>query len=142
MNISYNWLRQYIETPDDAQTVARILTDIGLEVGTVETVETIRGGLKGVKVGQVMTCEAHPNSDHLHICQVDLGDGQLTQIVCGAPNVAAGQKVLVATIGTVLYQGDESFTIKRGKLRGEPRRHNGVTRRHTRRYGCPRLFPH
>ena len=119
MNISYNWLRQYIETPDDAQTVARILTDIGLEVGTVETVETIRGGLKGVKVGQVMTCEAHPNSDHLHICQVDLGDGQLTQIVCGAPNVAAGQKVLVATIGTVLYQGDESFTIKRGKLRGE-----------------------
>ncbi len=119
MNISYNWLRQYIETPDDAQTVARILTDIGLEVGTVETVETIRGGLKGVKVGQVMTCEAHPNSDHLHICQVDLGDGQLTQIVCGSPNVAAGQKVLVATIGTILYQGDESFTIKRGKLRGE-----------------------
>ncbi len=118
MNISYNWLRQYIDTPDDAQTIARILTDIGLEVGTVETVETIRGGLKGVKVGQVMTCEMHPNSDHLHICQVDLGDGSLTQIVCGAPNVAAGQKVLVATIGTVLYQGDESFTIKRGKLRG------------------------
>ena len=118
MNISYNWLRQYIDTQDDAQTIARILTDIGLEVGTVETVETIRGGLKGVKVGQVMTCEMHPNSDHLHICQVDLGDGGLTQIVCGAPNVAAGQKVLVATIGTVLYQGDESFTIKRGKLRG------------------------
>ena len=118
MNISYNWLRQYIDTQDDAQTIARILTDIGLEVGTVETVETIRGGLKGVKVGQVMTCEMHPNSDHLHICQVDLGDGSLTQIVCGAPNVAAGQKVLVATIGTVLYQGDESFTIKRGKLRG------------------------
>ena len=118
MNISYKWLRQYIDTQDDAQTVARILTDIGLEVGTVETVETIRGGLKGVKVGQVMTCEAHPNSDHLHICQVDLGDGQLTQIVCGAPNVAAGQKVLVATIGTTLYQGDESLTIKKGKLRG------------------------
>ena len=108
MNISYNWLRQYIETPDDAQTVARILTDIGLEVGTVETVETIRGGLKGVKVGQVMTCEAHPNSDHLHICQVDLGDGQLTQIVCGAPNVAAGQKVPTLIISSLVFRSEIS----------------------------------
>ncbi len=118
MNISYNWLRQYLPTQDNAERVAQILTSIGLEVGTVETVESIKGGLKGLKVGQVMTCEMHPNSDHLHICQVDLGDGALTQIVCGAPNVAAGQKVIVATIGTVLYDGEESFTIKKGKLRG------------------------
>ena len=119
MNISYNWLKRYINLQDDAQTVAKILTSIGLEVGTVETVETIKGGLKGLVVGEVLTCEPHPNSDHLHITKVNIGEGEPLPIVCGAPNVAAGQKVIVATIGTVLYDGEESFTIKKGKLRGE-----------------------
>lgn len=119
MNISYKWLKRYINLQDDAQTVAKILTSIGLEVGTVETVETIRGGLKGLVVGEVLTCEPHPNSDHLHITKVNIGEGEPLPIVCGAPNVAAGQKVIVATVGTVLYDGDESFTIKKGKLRGE-----------------------
>jgi len=131
MNISYNWLKRYIDLQDDAETVAKILTSVGLEVGTVETVETIRGGLKGLVVGEVLTCIPHPNSDHMHITTVNVGsvDAQcstldengnhILQVVCGAPNVAAGQKVIVATIGTVLYDGDESFTIKKGKLRGE-----------------------
>ena len=131
MNISYNWLKRYIDLHDDAETVAKILTSIGLEVGTVETVETIKGGLKGLVVGEVLTCVPHPNSDHMHLTTVNVGcvdaqgatlDGNgnhVLQIVCGAPNVAAGQKVIVATIGTVLYDGDQSFTIKRGKLRGE-----------------------
>ena len=118
MNISYNWLKRYINLPDDAQTVAKILTSIGLEVGTVETVETIRGGLKGLVVGEVLSCAPHPNSDHLHVTAVNIGE-EVLPIVCGAPNVAAGQKVIVATIGTVLYDGDQSFTIKKGKLRGE-----------------------
>ena len=118
MNISYNWLKRYINLSGDAQTVAKILTSIGLEVGTVEEVETIRGGLKGLVVGEVLTCEPHPNSDHLHITTVNVGN-EVLPIVCGAPNVAAGQKVIVATVGTVLYDGDQSFTIKKGKLRGE-----------------------
>ena len=132
MNISYNWLKRYIALTDDAETVAKILTSIGLEVGTVEKVETIKGGLEGLVVGEVLTCVPHPNSDHLHITTVRLagssagGDAcvpghstEPVQIVCGAPNVAAGQKVIVATVGTVLYSGDEHFTIKRGKIRGE-----------------------
>ena len=119
MNISYNWLKRYIDLHDDAEQVAKILTSIGLEVGTVEEKETIRGGLKGLVVGEVLTCEPHPNSDHLHITKVNIGEAEPLPIVCGAPNVAAGQKVIVATIGTVLYDGDESFTIKKGKLRGE-----------------------
>ena len=119
MNISYNWLKRYIALQDDAETVAKILTSIGLEVGTVETVETIKGGLKGLVVGEVLSCEPHPNSDHLHLTKVNIGEGDPLPIVCGAPNVAAGQKVIVATIGTVLYDGEESFTIKKGKLRGE-----------------------
>ena len=119
MNISYNWLKRYIDLRDDAETVAKILTSIGLEVGTVETVDTIRGGLKGLVVGEVLSCEPHPNSDHLHITKVNIGEGEPLPIVCGAPNVAAGQKVIVATIGTILYDGDQSFTIKKGKLRGE-----------------------
>ena len=119
MNISYKWLKRYIDLQDDAQTVAKILTSIGLEVGTVEEVETIKGGLKGLVVGEVLSCEPHPNSDHLHITRVNIGEGEPLPIVCGAPNVAAGQKVIVATIGTVLYDGEESFTIKKGKLRGE-----------------------
>ena len=118
MNISYNWLKRYIALQDDAEQVAKILTSIGLEVGTVEEAETIKGGLKGLVVGEVLTCEPHPNSDHLHITTVNVGN-EVLPIVCGAPNVAAGQKVIVATIGTVLYDGDQSFTIKKGKLRGE-----------------------
>ena len=119
MNISYNWLKEYVDFNLQPQEVAEALTSIGLEVGGVAEVESVRGGLKGLVVGHVLTCEAHPNSDHMHICTVDLGTGEPAQIVCGAPNVAAGQKVIVATLGTVLYGPEgESFTIKRSKLRG------------------------
>ena len=120
MNISYNWLKRYIALEEDAETVAKHLTSIGLEVGTVERVQSIKGGLEGLVVGEVVTCIPHPNSDHLHITTTRIApDEEPLQIVCGAPNVAAGQKVIVATIGTVLYSGDEHFTIKRGKIRGE-----------------------
>ena len=120
MNISYNWLKRYIALEEDAQTVAKHLTSIGLEVGTVEKVESIKGGLEGLVVGEVVTCVPHPNSDHLHITTTRIApDAEPLQIVCGAPNVAAGQKVIVATIGTKLYFGEEVVTIKRGKIRGE-----------------------
>ena len=118
MNISYNWLKEYVNfdlTPDE---VAVALTSIGLETGGVEEVQTIKGGLEGLVIGEVLTCVEHPNSDHLHITTVNLGNGEPTQIVCGAPNVAAGQKVVVATLGTKLYDGDECFTIKKSKIRG------------------------
>ena len=120
MNISYNWLKRYIALNDSAEEVAKILTSIGLEVGKVEKVQTIKGGLEGLVVGEVITCVDHPNSDHLHITTTRVApDAEPLQIVCGAPNVAAGQKVIVATVGTVLYDGDEKFTIKKGKIRGE-----------------------
>lgn len=120
MNISYNWLKRYITLNDSAEEVAKILTSIGLEVGKVEKVQTIKGGLEGLVVGEVITCVDHPNSDHLHITTTRVApDAEPLQIVCGAPNVAAGQKVIVATVGTVLYDGDEKFTIKKGKIRGE-----------------------
>ena len=120
MNISYNWLKRYIALNDSAEEVAQILTSIGLEVGKVEKVQTIKGGLEGLVVGEVITCVDHPNSDHLHITTTRVApDAEPLQIVCGAPNVAAGQKVIVATVGTVLYDGDEKFTIKKGKIRGE-----------------------
>ena len=120
MNISYNWLKRYIALNDSAEQVAQILTSIGLEVGKVEQVQTIKGGLEGLVVGEVITCVDHPNSDHLHITTTRVApNAEPLQIVCGAPNVAAGQKVIVATVGTVLYDGDEKFTIKRGKIRGE-----------------------
>ena len=118
MNISYNWLKQYLDfalTPDE---VAAALTSTGLETGGVEEVESIRGGLRGIVIGKVLTCIDHPDSDHLHITTVDLGDGKETQIVCGAPNVAAGQTVVVATVGTTLYDGDKEFAIKKSKIRG------------------------
>ena len=119
MNISLKWLKQYLDFDLTAQEVGDALTSLGLEVGAVEEVETIRGGLKGLVVGKVLTCEPHPNSDHLHLTTVDLGNGEdPVQIVCGAPNVAAGQKVIVATVGTVLYDGDKEFVIKKSKLRG------------------------
>ncbi len=118
MNISYSWLKQYIDfdlTPDE---LAAALTSIGLETGGIEKVESIRGGLRGIVIGKVLTCIDHPDSDHLHITTVDLGDGKPTQIVCGAPNVAAGQTVVVATVGTTLYDGDKEFQIKKSKIRG------------------------
>lgn len=118
MNISYKWLREYVDCDLTAHETAEALTSIGLEVGSVEEVQAIKGGLQGIVVGQVLTCEAHPNSDHMHVCSVDLGESEPTQIVCGAANVAAGQKVMVATLGTRLYNGEESFTIKKSKLRG------------------------
>ncbi|MBQ4292883.1 MAG: phenylalanine--tRNA ligase subunit beta [Muribaculaceae bacterium] len=118
MNVSYNWLKEYVDLPLTPQEAADALTSIGLETGGVEEVESIRGGLRGLVIGKVLTCEEHPNSDHLHITTVDLGNGEPTQIVCGAPNVAAGQTVVVATVGATLYSGDESFQIKRSKIRG------------------------
>lgn len=118
MNISYNWLKDYIDTPLTPGELAAALTSIGLETGSVEEVESIRGGLRGLVIGKVLTCVEHPDSDHLHVTTVDLGDGQATQIVCGAPNVAAGQTVVVATVGTTLYDGDKEFKIKKSKIRG------------------------
>lgn len=118
MNISYKWLKEYVDFDLTPQETADALTSIGLEVDALEEMQTIKGGLKGLYVGQVLTCEMHPNSDHLHVTTVDLGKGEPQQIVCGAPNVAAGQKVIVADLGCVLYDGDEQFTIKKSKLRG------------------------
>ncbi len=119
MNISYNWLKEYVNFDLSPDELAAALTSTGLEIGEVQEVETIKGGLEGFVVGEVLTCVEHPNSDHLHITTVDLGNGDPVQIVCGAPNVAAGQKVVVATLGTVLYDGDNSFKIKKTKMRGE-----------------------
>ncbi len=118
MNISYNWLKEYVDFDLTPEEVSAALTSIGLETDGVEEVQTIKGGLEGLVIGEVLTCVDHPDSDHLHITTVNLGDGVPTQIVCGAPNVAAGQKVVVATIGTKLYDGDNCFTIKKGKIRG------------------------
>ena len=118
MNISYKWLKDYVDFDLSAEQVAAALTSVGLEVGALEEVQSIKGGLKGLYVGQVLTCEAHPNSDHLHVTTVCLGRETPSQIVCGAPNVAAGQKVIVADLGCVLYAGDKEFVIKKSKLRG------------------------
>ena len=119
MNISYNWLKEFLNfdlTPDET---AKALTSIGLENGTIEEVETVKGGLEGLVIGQVLTCVPHPDSDHLHLTTVSVGRETPLPIVCGAPNVAAGQKVVVATVGTRLYDGEESFTIKKSKIRGQ-----------------------
>jgi phenylalanyl-tRNA synthetase beta chain len=118
MNISYKWLKEYVDFDLTAQQVCEALTSTGLEVDALEEVQSIKGGLKGLYVGKVLTCEPHPNSDHLHVTTVDLGKGEPSQIVCGAPNVAAGQKVIVADLGCVLYDGDQEFVIKKSKLRG------------------------
>ena len=118
MNISYKWLKEYVDFNLTPQEVCDALTSEGLEVDALEEVQSIRGGLKGLYVGKVLTCESHPNSDHLHVTTVDLGKGEPSQIVCGAPNVAAGQKVIVADLGCVLYDGDKEFVIKKSKLRG------------------------
>ncbi len=120
MKISYSWLKEFISIDLEAEKVGNILTDLGLEVEGIKVFETVKGSLKGVVVGEVMTCVQHPNADRLKIAMVDLGNGDPVQIVCGAPNVAIGQKVPVATIGTKLYAEDgESFVIKKGKIRGQ-----------------------
>lgn len=121
MNISYNWLKQYIDFSLTPEQLGATLTSIGLETGSVEEVESIPGGLKGIVIGKVLTCEAHPDSDHLHVTTVDLGTGEPVQIVCGAPNVAAGQTVVVATVGTILRSPKDGteFTIKKSKIRGK-----------------------
>ena len=118
MNISYKWLKEYVDFTLTPQEVCDALTSTGLEVDALEEVQSIKGGLKGLYVGKVLTCEMHPNSDHLHVTTVDLGREEPSQIVCGAPNVAAGQKVIVADLGCVLYDGDKEFQIKKSKLRG------------------------
>lgn len=120
MNVSYKWLKDYIDFEMTAPELAAALTSEGLECDGIETVDAVRGGLRGLVVGRVLTCEPHPDSDHMHVTTVDLGNGLTEQIVCGAPNVAAGQSVIVATLGTVLYDGDKEFTIKKSKLRGVP----------------------
>ncbi len=118
MNISYKWLKRFISFSLSPQQLAAVFTSLGLECDTIEEVESIRGGLRGIVIGKVLTCVEHPNSDHLHITTVDLGLPEPVQIVCGAPNVAAGQTVVVATVGTKLYDGDKEFQIKKSKIRG------------------------
>lgn len=119
MKVSYNWLKQYTDIIATPQELDKILTDTGLEVEGVEKVEAIKGGLAGVVVGEVMECEKHPDADKLKVTKVDVGTGELLQIVCGAPNVAKGQKVVVATVGTTLWPNpEEAFKIKLSKIRG------------------------
>jgi len=120
MKISYNWLKQFLDIDLEAEKVGSILTDLGLEVEGIEIVESVKGSLKGVVVGKVLTCIKHPNADRLKVTTVDLGDGKPVQIVCGAPNVDVGQKVPVATVGTMLFDSEgNDFKIKKGKIRGE-----------------------
>jgi len=118
MKLSYNWLKQYIDMDVDPQELSRILTDIGLEVEGLEKFQSVKGGLEGIVIGEVLTCERHANADKLSVTTVQVGD-KVLPIVCGAPNVAKGQKVLVATVGTTLYDGDNEFKIKKSKIRGE-----------------------
>ncbi|MBT4478656.1 MAG: phenylalanine--tRNA ligase subunit beta, partial [Flavobacteriales bacterium] len=119
MNISLNWLKQYINLDLEVNKISEYLTDIGLEVEGISEVESVKGGLKGIVIGEVLTCDKHPNADRLNVTKVDIGNQDILDIVCGAPNVKAGQKVPVATVGSVLYDGEESFTIKKSKIRGE-----------------------
>ncbi|MBT6815873.1 MAG: phenylalanine--tRNA ligase subunit beta, partial [Flavobacteriales bacterium] len=119
MNISLNWLKQYINLDLEVNKISEYLTDIGLEVEGISEVESVKGGLKGIVIGEVLTCDKHPNADRLNVTKVDIGNQDILDIVCGAPNVKSGQKVPVATVGSVLYDGEESFTIKKSKIRGE-----------------------
>lgn len=119
MKISYNWLKKYIDTHLSPEDISAALTSIGLEVESLEPFCSVQGGLEGFVVGEVLTCDQHPNADKLHVTTVSIGEGQPLLVVCGAPNVAAGQKVVVATIGTTIYSGKESFQIKKSKIRGE-----------------------
>jgi phenylalanyl-tRNA synthetase beta chain len=119
MKISYSWLKEYIRLEQTPEEIAQILTQIGLEVGSHERIETVKGGMEGLVIGEVITCKRHPNSDHLSVTTVDAGKGELLSIVCGAPNVAAGQKVVVAPVGTTLYIGNQEVNLKKVKIRGE-----------------------
>ena len=119
MKISYNWIKDYLKIDLEPAKVAEILTGIGLEIEGMEEWVSVKGGLEGVVIGEVLTCKKHPDADKLSVTTVDIGAQQPVQIVCGAPNVAAGQKVPVATIGTIVYKGDESLEIKKSKIRGE-----------------------
>jgi len=119
MKISYNWLKQYIDIDVAPEILSTVLTDIGLEVEGMEKYQSVKGGLEGIVIGEVVTCEQHTNADKLSVTTVSIGGDGLLPIVCGAPNVAAGQKVVVATVGTILYDGDDSFKIKKAKIRGE-----------------------
>ncbi|MDX1332830.1 MAG: phenylalanine--tRNA ligase subunit beta, partial [Robiginitalea sp.] len=120
MNISYNWLKQFIDIDWEAEKTAELLTDLGLEVEGITTFESVPGGLEGIVVGEVLECIQHPNADRLKLCKVDIGVNNPVSIVCGAPNVATGQKVPVATVGTTLYGADGApWKIKKGKIRGE-----------------------
>ncbi|RLD77906.1 MAG: phenylalanine--tRNA ligase subunit beta, partial [Bacteroidetes bacterium] len=119
MKISYNWLKNYINTDIDYKELSVILTNTGLEVEGIEHFQSIKGGLEGLVIGKVVEKSKHPDADRLSLTKVDIGTGELLPIVCGAPNVDAGQKVVVATVGTTLYDGDESFKIKKGKIRGQ-----------------------
>ena len=119
MNISYNWLKNYLDLNLPAEEISQLLTDTGLEVEAIKEIESIKGGLKGVVIGEVVTKNQHPNADRLSITTVDIGEDEPLQIVCGAPNINVGQKVAVATLGTWLYDGDNKFKIKKGKIRGE-----------------------
>ncbi len=120
MKVSYNWLKEYIDIPESPEEIGKVLTDTGLEVEGIELFETLKGGLNGLVIGEVITCEKHPNADRLSVTTVNTGNGSVVPIVCGAPNVAAGQKVIVATPGTTLYPFEgKPFKIKKSKIRGE-----------------------
>ncbi len=119
MKISYNWLKRYIDIDLGVEELGIVLTNSGLEVGGVEQFQSVKGGLEGIVIGEVVTCEKHPNADKLSLTTVNIGSGEPLPIVCGAPNVATGQKVVVARVGTKLYSGEESFEIKKAKIRGE-----------------------
>jgi phenylalanyl-tRNA synthetase beta chain len=119
MKISYNWLKDYLYIDIDPRKLSVILTGIGLEVEAMEEWESVKGGLHGVVIGEVLTCKKHPDADKLSLTTVNIGSSEPLHIVCGAPNVAAGQKVPVATVGTVLCKGDECLEIKKTKIRGE-----------------------
>src|SRR6056297_1972338 len=119
MKISYNWLKDYLNTDLSPEEVSKILTNTGLEVEGMEHFESVKGGLEGFVIGEVKECKKHPNADKLSLTKVDIGTGEELSIVCGAPNVAEGQKVVVATVGTTLYADDKEFKIKKAKMRGE-----------------------
>src|SRR5690554_5996101 len=119
MNFSYNWLKDYLNFDLTVDKTSEILTDIGLEVEGVNQFETVKGGLKGVVIGEVKELNPHPNADRLQLTKIDVGGERLLDIVCGAPNVALGQKVVVATVGCTLYPDEEGFKIKKSKIRGE-----------------------
>jgi phenylalanyl-tRNA synthetase beta chain len=119
MKISYNWLKNYIDIKVNPESISKILTDSGLEIDGMEKIQTIKGGLEGLVVGEVLTKEKHPDADRLNVTTVNVGNGEPLNIVCGAPNVDVGQKVVIATIGTTLYSGDDSFKIKKSKIRGQ-----------------------